>query len=301
MSVQPLLVECLHQIASHFASDHSERKFELCKDLLRFLQDTPDVFDEPWTSRLSWTRPLFRGLFDIARCKTNPEVRSMTIEMTAVLTRGFNGFQWATESDKMSSKFVGLVSRLACLELSLLLDSPEKLLGPLTGSCLMVIEHSILTLVNDALVENLDPRMNPDEVCSFIDTLRETVIKIMDFILDRRDESWFKSSSDLPKECQELEIGLIRISCLLLSEDSTISPKRVERLIPVFADFLSNKSCYGLHHIIITGLIPYCDNDDIIHAVLNEGNVFLRCVNNCQECNAKSSLCQIFKTMLSGK
>lgn len=294
---QRLLSECLNQIASHFAADHSKKKIELCKELIHFLVETPAVFDEPWTPQLSWTRPLYRGLFDILQSKASQDMLSSALEMTSILLRGFNGYNWSTDSDKISSKFIGLVSRLACVELSLSLDESEKLEPNIVGVCLTIIEHTIITLVNEDLVTNIDPKMSPEEVCSLIDMLRATVIKTMDLIVDSKDENP-RRFSELSEEVRALNLGFIRIICLLLTEDSTIPPENVSKLVFVFADALTMKSCYGLHHIIFTALNSYSDHDEILEAIEIEREVFLHAIEECQECQAESSLCYSFKNLL---
>lgn len=291
---QRLLTECLNQIASHFCSDHSDYKIKLGKDLIQFLVDTPAVFEEPWTPQTSWTRPLHHGLFDIIKSKTSHEMRSTAIQMTAILTRGFDGFKWATESEKISSKFVGLVSRLACLELSLFLEDPQKEKESLTGSCLIIIEHTILLILKEDLVENLEPKMSPEEMCTLIDMLRETVIKIIDWLIDFEVES----ISTFSEELEHLNLGLMRIVCLLLSEDGTIPTEKVAKLVSVFSKVLNHNSCYGLHHIIFTSLNLYTECEDVLEAIGVEKEFFTQSIEQCQECQADSSLCKSFKSCL---
>lgn len=293
---QRILTECLNQIASCFCSDHSDKKVQLGKDLIKFLVGTPDVFEEPWTPRTSWTRPLYHGLFDIIKSKTSQEMMSTAIEITATLVRGYDGFKWATECDRTSSKFVGLVSRLACLELCMFLDVPHKDKESLIGSCLIIIEHTILLILNEDSVENLDPKMDPEEMCSLIDMLRETVMKIMDWLIDVDED---ESTSTLSVDHKHLDLGFIRIVCLLLSEDATIPTERVAKLVTVFSKALNlNHSCYGLHHIIFTSFNLYSESEDVLEAVKAEKETLNRAIEQCQECLADSSLCQSFKSCL---
>lgn len=237
--LQRLFNECLNQKASHFASDQSGKKVQLCKELVTFLTNTPNVFDEPWSTSLSWTRPLFRGLFDIIQSKTRYE--SSAIEMTSIPVRVFNDFKWATDSDQISSKFVGLVIRLSCLELSMFLDETKNEMNHLVGACLIIIEHAILTLFNEDMVDNLEPTMNPDEICTIIDMARETVIKIMDFMIDSRDEN-LANTTESSEEIQALSLGFIRIISLLLTEDDITPPERVAKLVSVFPAAISTRS-----------------------------------------------------------
>ena len=142
--------------------------------------------------------------------------------------------------------------------------------------------------------------MNPEEVCSLIDTLRETVMKIMDVIIDSRDEHPV-SIVDLSEELQGLHLGYIRIICLLLSEDTTIPPERVAKLVPIFSDALALKSCYGLHHIIFTGLTCYQDHEEVVESINFVKEAFLSVVEQCQECHDGSALCHSFRDCLLNK
>lgn len=111
----------------------------------------------------------------------------------------------------------------------------------------------------------------------------------MDFMIDSRDEN-LASTTESGEEIQALSLGFIRIICLLLTEDDTIPPERVAKLVSIFPASISTRSCYNLHHIIFIGINSYSDHEEVLEAIENEKNSLLEITEECQECQAESSL-----------
>lgn len=288
------LIQCLHCILDQLTNESLDvsARIGLCTEITEFLINTPPVFQ---ASDLSWTRKLFNILFHFVQNKWSHENRVKIFRLLSTLAHGagkadwfrYDNAQWTLEE----TKFIGLTTRLACVEVMMMLESPSVTLNQdLIGCCLIILEKSLLLLSEEC--DNDDSQliglMNVDEVTSIISSMRDVSAKIIEFL----------TITETPVTCESLTLSLVRFMCLLLVEDTHVTPGQAEAVLPVLFTSLRHQS--SSHpgcddHAILSALVSLFERTSLDPRVMSEEDaLFLTAFSaQCDVCKQlEESVCQ---------
>lgn len=294
------LLNCLRSILHQLSNESVDlqSRLNLCQELADFLLNTPPVFH---SQDKSWLHDIFPVLFHFLQNKWSKENRQKLFRLLSALAYGSGRADWFryndTEWTLEESKFIGLETRLACVEVLLALDS-SSFDQELIGSCLILLEKSML-LLSDECDKNdskLIQLMQPDEVSSIITSMRDVSGKIIEFF------SLYSGSSS-----EAFTLSLVRFICLFLVEDTHVTPGQGEQLLPVLFSSLrqESKSHPGYDdHAIISALVSLFERSTLDPAVMNEDDALfiIAYADQCDSCKQlEESVCQSVKRIAQKK
>lgn len=296
------LLHCLRSVLSQLSNESLDvtARLNLCQELADFLLKTPPVFQ---SQDNSWMHDLFPVVFHFVQNKWSRENRLKLFRLLSALAYGSGRADWfrcngSLEWTLEGSKFIGLQTRLACVEVVLALDS-SAFDQELIGSCLILLEKAMLLLSNEC--DNNDSKliqlMQPDEVSSIITSMRDVSGKIIEFL-----------SLHSPPTSEALTLSLVRFICLFLVEDTHVTPGQGEQLLPVLFSSLRHESqshpgCDD--HAIISALVSLFERTTLDPAAMIEEDALfiIAYADQCDSCKQldDESVCQTAKRIAQKK
>ena len=291
-----MLNDCLSKVCQSFQEEADlEVKMNLCEEISDFLLSTPDVFSGSLTS-LSWLSHVRKTVKHLLQNKLPSDKRILVFRLMSVLTQGLHGIDWFLEREEKwtpdDCHFFGLLTRLTCIELVMLLDSlsskhQNNLLTPipnnqesisssetdLLGSLLILLEHEMSCLLDN---EESSKHMSPDEVGSLISSIRGAAFNIIDFLVIKLNTSAVEDEDTtrrLPSNTEPIAIeclSLVRFLCKWLLEDTDITEEQAEQVTPLLLKSFQTQSeshpmpSPSFEHALLSALISINDVKELV-------------------------------------
>lgn len=223
----------VQRIALDMETEHSERKYELCKILSAILKTCKREIIFNSLEGEIWPESLFKGCSDILKSKIGPKQRDPTLHLIST-TLQVLGIQWAFMCDE--KQFYLLILQMAAIEVRMQMD--EKKLeatfrnAPLIQCCFIILEHCIEYMSKDQL--DLDAK----EKQTTYSALKYAFNQVL-AVLTRVSNDKIKDSTN-PKERNFIKFT-VRVLSAWLAQETTAMRPAIYKLLP-FMFKITNES-----------------------------------------------------------
>ncbi|XP_037956325.1 neurochondrin homolog [Teleopsis dalmanni] len=227
----------VQRIALDMETDHSERKYDLCKVLSSILKTCRrDVVFNSLEGEI-WPESLFKGCGDILKSKIGPKQREPTLQLIATILQVL-GIQWVF-MDEQKSFFLVLLG-LAAIEVRMQMD--EKKLettfknSDLLTNCFVILELCIKHMASDQV--DLDAKEKQTTYTALKGAFNQVLA-----VLTRVSNDKIKDS-DKPRE-RKFIFAIVRILSAWLAQETTAMRPAIYKLLP-FMFKVANESFHSL-------------------------------------------------------
>lgn len=227
----------IQRIALDMETDHSERKYELCKILSSILITCRrEIVVESLEGEI-WPESIFKGCGDILKSKIGPKQREPILNLIAT-TLQVLGIQWAFMDDQ--KQFFLLLLQLAAIEVRMQMD--EKKLestfknADLIACCFVILELCIEHMASDQI------DMEPKEKQTTYSALKGAFNQVL-AVLTRISNDKIKDSTN-PRD-KAFICATVRILSAWLAQETTAMRPAVYKILP-FMFKVANETFYDL-------------------------------------------------------
>ena len=307
-----MLNNCLAQVCQAFEEEQDlEKKMTLCQEITHFLLSTPQVFEDelkPLSPGTQWINHVKQSIKHLIQNKIPQDKRVNLFRLISALTHGFNRVDWLFSSDwtDEDTKLFGLLTRLTCIELVMLLDKMSPLQEKETDllGCLLILVEKEMTCLLE--VDKATQRMTPQEIGSLISSFRGVASNMITFLSQSVNANPVENQSQEERDtstfnCSLQELSMVRFLCQWILEDSDISEDQTEQLTPLllqtFTTISDDNEGSSLRHGILSALLILHD----IKPIFLDGqlNIFDNFTSECHACReGELSICQEFRVKI---
>ncbi|XP_055847254.1 neurochondrin homolog [Episyrphus balteatus] len=227
----------IQRIALDMETDHSDRKFELCKILSSILTTCRrEIIVNTLVGEI-WPESVFKGCSDILKSKIGPKQRDPTLHLIAT-TLQVLGIQWAFMDD--SKQFFLLLLQLAAIEVRMQMD--EKKLettfknAELITACFIILELCIEHMAGDEI--DLEPKEKQTTYTALKGAFNQVLA-----VLTRVSNDKIKDNMN-PRD-RAFICAIVRILSAWLAQETTAMRPAIYKILP-FMFKLSNETFYDL-------------------------------------------------------
>lgn len=227
----------LQRIALDMETDHSERKYELCKILSSILITCRrDIIVNSLEGEI-WPESLFKGCCDILKSKIGPKQRDPALHLIAT-TLQVLGIQWAFMDEQ--KQFFLMLLQLAAIEVRMQMD--EKKLettfknAELITCCFVILELCIEHMASDQV------DMDAKEKQTTYSALKGAFNQVL-AVLNRVSNDKMKDSAN-PRD-KSFIYAIVRILSAWLAQETTAMRPAIYKILP-FMFKVSNGTFHDL-------------------------------------------------------
>ena len=271
-------------ITQHFKEENGKGKFELSERLngylIKNLKFCPDNLKVKNCIKI-----IAESLYDILQNKLSEELRSPIFSLAATISYYCENLNWFLKLGDERRSFL-LISRLACIESRMCLETKLNELNLLTNS-LIIVEYSIKMLIEDnACEEEINSKMESndkdekqiknvmeyltnDDVIQLIDAIKLLMQSIVIYLTENQNiigEKSIVSNNQEKPNYNQFQVCL-RVLCLYLTFENEFLNNEFEQIINLISNYilneLSKSDCKNsnLINLCFTALISIVDYD----------------------------------------
>lgn len=227
----------VQRIALDMETDHSERKYELCKILADILINCRrDIIANSLEGEI-WPESIYKACGDILKAKIGPKQREPTIHLIATVLQVL-GIQWAV-MDEQKQLFL-MILQLAAVEVRMAMD--EKKLettfknADLITSCFVILELCVEHMASDSV--DLDAKEKQTTYSALKGAFNQVLA-----VLTRVSNDKMKDSAS-PRD-RGFILAMVRILSAWLKQETTAMRPAIYKLLP-FMFKISNETFHEL-------------------------------------------------------
>uniref|UniRef100_A0A1A9WJS0 Neurochondrin n=1 Tax=Glossina brevipalpis TaxID=37001 RepID=A0A1A9WJS0_9MUSC len=214
----------IQRISLDMETDHSDRKYDLCKILSAILKTCKREIIYNSLEGEIWPESLLKGCGDILKSKIGPKQREPTLHLIAITLRVL-GIQWAFMNDE--KQFYLLILQMAAIEVRMQMD--EKKLettfrnAELIQNCFVILQKCIEYLATDQL------DLEAKEKQTTYTALKGAFNQVLS-VLNRVSNDKIKDTTN-PKEKNFIRVSVGILSSWLAQETTAMRPA-IYKLLP---------------------------------------------------------------------
>lgn len=144
----------VNKIALDFETDHSERKFELCRMLHALLFSCRRNVIVATANDALWPGSIYKGLSDILTSKLGKAQRDPALKLASIMVE-LLGVEWCLTDEERPRQFFLLLVQLCSIEVRMQLEDRTfkqiMMNADLVSACFVVLELSIAYIATDTL------------------------------------------------------------------------------------------------------------------------------------------------------
>ncbi|XP_038207033.1 neurochondrin homolog [Zerene cesonia] len=228
----------VNKIALDFATDQSERKFELASILSALLYSCNKNTIIPGASDETWSQSIYRALHDILTSKIGKNQRDPALKLAANII-DLLGVEWTFNDEENPKKFFLLLLQLCAIEIRMQLEDRSfkqaYANGDLVTACFIVLESSINYMATDQL------DLEQKEKQSVYTSLKGAFNAVVSLLTKVSND---KNRDKLPDAEKVFVCAMVRVLVAWLAQETTAMRDQVYNLLP-FMFSLANDSFHA--------------------------------------------------------
>lgn len=277
----------LMAITQKFKQDNSEEKFKLGEKLNGYLLKNLSFCLENAKVK-NCVQVLADCLYDVLQNKLSDELRSPIFGLLATITYHYENLSWFIKPADERRSFL-LVSRLACIESRMCLETKLNDLKLLTNS-LIIVEHSIKSLIEDDSkidkqgddgkpTKSITDYLASDDIIQLIDAIKLLMQSIVIYLTENQciltvgasDDKMeivhtTNETSSVDKPNYDQFQVCLRVLCLYLTFENEFLNKDFDQIINIISKYILNElpksdRNNSLINLSLSALVSIIDND----------------------------------------
>lgn len=228
----------VNKIALDFATDQSERKFELATILSALLYSCNKSTVIPGSSEETWPMSIYKALHDILTSKIGKNQRDPALKLAANIV-DLLGIEWTFNDEENPKKFFLLLLQLCAIEVRMQLDDRSFKQAfanaDLVTACFIVLELSINYMATDQL--DLEQKEKQSVYTSLKGAFNAVVSQLGKVSND-------KNRDKLPDAEKVYVCAMVRVLFAWIAQETTAMREQIYALLP-FMFQLANDSFHA--------------------------------------------------------
>ncbi|XP_041969345.1 neurochondrin homolog [Aricia agestis] len=228
----------VNKIALDFATDQSERKFELATILNALLYSCNKSSVVPSAAEETWPQSIYKALNDILTSKIGKNQRDPALKLAANIIE-LLGIEWTFNDEENPKKFFLLLLQLCAIEIRMQLEDRSFKQAfanaELVTACFIVLELSINYMSTDQL------DLEQKEKQSVYTSLKGAFNAIVSILTKVSND---KNRDKLPDAEKVFVCAMVRVLVAWLAQETTAMREQVYALLP-FMFSLANDSFHA--------------------------------------------------------
>uniref|UniRef100_A0A2A4J775 Neurochondrin homolog n=1 Tax=Heliothis virescens TaxID=7102 RepID=A0A2A4J775_HELVI len=228
----------VNKIALDFATDQSERKFELATILSALLYSCNKCTVVPTSAEETWPQSIYKALHDILTSKIGKNQRDPALKLAANVV-DLLGIEWTLNDEENPKKFFLLLQQLCAIEVRMQLEdrSFKQAYGnaELVTACFIVLELSINYMATDQL------DLEQKEKQSVYTGLKGAFNAIVSMLTKVFND---KNRDKLPDAEKVYVCAMVRVLVAWIAQETTAMREQIYTLLP-FMFSLANDSFHA--------------------------------------------------------
>ncbi|CAF4910692.1 unnamed protein product [Pieris macdunnoughi] len=228
----------VNKIALDFATDQSERKFELATILSALLYSCNKDTVLPGSSDETWPQSIYKALHDVLTSKIGKNQRDPALKLAANII-DLLGIEWTFNDEENPKKFFLLLLQLCAIEIRMQLEDRSFKQAfanaDLVTACFLVLESSINYMASDQL------DLEQKEKQSVYTSLKGAFNAVVSILTKVSND---KNRDKLPDAEKVFVCAMVRVLVAWLAQETTAMRDQVYNLLP-FMFSLANDSFHA--------------------------------------------------------
>ncbi|XP_047537261.1 neurochondrin homolog [Vanessa atalanta] len=228
----------VNKIALDFATDQSERKFELATILSALLYSCNKTTVIPGSSEETWPQSIYKALYDILTSKIGKNQRDPALKLAANII-DLLGVEWTFNDEDNPKKFFLLLLQLCAIEVRMQLEDRSFKQAfanaELITACFIVLELSINYMGTDQL------DLEQKEKQSVYTSLKGAFNAVVSILTKVSND---KNRDKLPDPEKVFICAMVRVLVAWIAQETTAMREQIYALLP-FIFTLANDSFHA--------------------------------------------------------
>ena len=228
----------VNKIALDFATDQSERKFELATILSALLYSCNKSTVVPTSTEETWPQSIYKALYDILTSKIGKNQRDPSLKLAANIV-DLLGIEWTLNDEENPKKFFLLLQQLCAIEVRMQLEDRSfkqaYANAELVTACFIVLELSINYMATDQL------DLEQKEKQSVYTGLKGAFNAIVSMLTKVFND---KNRDKLPDAEKVYVCAMVRVLVAWIAQETTAMREQIYTLMP-FMFSLANDSFHA--------------------------------------------------------
>lgn len=228
----------VNKISLDFATDQSERKFELATILSALLYSCNKATVLPGASDETWSVSIYKALSDILTSKIGKNQRDPALKLAANIV-DLLGVEWTLNDEENPKKFFLLLLQLCAIEVRMQLDDRSFKQAfanaDLVTSCFIVLELSVNYMATDQL------DLEQKEKQSVYTSLKGAFNAVVSLLTKVSND---KNRDKLPDAEKVFVCAMVRVLVSWIAQETTAMREQIYALLP-FMFTLANDSFHA--------------------------------------------------------
>ncbi|CAH2094658.1 unnamed protein product [Euphydryas editha] len=228
----------VNKIALDFATDQSERKFELATILSALLYSCNKATVIPGSSDETWPQSIYKALYDILTSKIGKNQRDPALKLAANII-DLLGVEWTFNDEENPKKFFLLLLQLCAIEVRMQLEDRSFKQAfanaELVTACFIVLELSINYMGTDQL------DLEQKEKQSVYTSLKGAFNAVVSILTKVSND---KNRDKLPDPEKVFICAMVRVLVAWIAQETTAMREQIYALLP-FMFTLANDSFHA--------------------------------------------------------
>lgn len=228
----------VNKIALDFATDQSDRKFELANVLSSLLYSCSKTIVGPSAADETWPQSIYRALHDILTSKIGKNQRDPALKLAANVVDVL-GVEWCFSDEENPKKFFLLLLQLCAIEVRMQLEDRSFKQAfanaELVTACFIILELCINFMATDQV------DLEQKEKQSVYTSLKGAFNAVVSLLTKVSND---KNKDKLPDEEKVFVCAMIRVLSAWIAQETTAMREQIYALLP-FIFTIANESFHG--------------------------------------------------------
>lgn len=230
----------VNKIALDFETDHSERKFELCRMLHALLVSCRRDVIVATANEALWPGSIYKGLSDILTSRLGKAQRDPALKLASIMVE-LLGVEWCLTDEERPRQFFLLLVQLCSIEVRMQLEDRTfkqiMMNADLVTSCFILLELSIAYIATDTL------ELEQKEKQQLYTALKGAFSAVVS-VLTKVSRDFTKNPNVVDTKEKIFVCAMVRVLSAWLAQETSAMRNSVYELLP-FMLTLANETFYA--------------------------------------------------------
>jgi len=230
----------VNKIALDFETDHSERKFELCRMLHALLVSCRRNVIVATANEALWPGSIYKGLSDILTSRLGKAQRDPALKLASIMVE-LLGVEWCLTDEERPRQFFLLLVQLCSIEVRMQLEDRTfkqiMMNADLVTSCFILLELSIVYIATDTL------ELEQKEKQQLYTALKGAFSAVVS-VLTKVSRDFTKNPNVVDTKEKIFVCAMVRVLSAWLAQETSAMRNSVYELLP-FMLTLANETFYA--------------------------------------------------------
>jgi len=229
----------VNKIALDFETDHSERKFELCRMLHALLVSCRRNVIVATANEALWPGSIYKGLSDILTSRLGKAQRDPALKLASIMVE-LLGVEWCLTDEERPRQFFLLLVQLCSIEVRMQLEDRTfkqiMMNADLVTSCFILLELSVAYIATDTL------ELEQKEKQQLYTALKGAFSAVVSVLTKVSHD--FTKNPNVDKKEKIFVCAMVRVLSAWLAQETSAMRNSVYELLP-FMLTLANETFYA--------------------------------------------------------